>query len=132
MLEFDTLSNLYFKPESTLTIKTILTLYICFNAFRIFSYIPQMITLYKEKSSARAISLLTYWMWTGANFTTAVYASVITVDWWLACISYMNSICCTIICLMIHYKRSKYDNPLFKLTEIKFAQDKETTLTQSH
>lgn len=130
MLDLTNISNLYLNQGDTITVKTILTLYICFNAFRIFSYIPQMLILHKEKSSARAISLLTYWMWTGANFTTAIYASVITVDWWLAGISYLNTVCCTIICLMVHYKRRKYTEKPIVLKEANFIEQ-DTPATQS-
>lgn len=94
--------------EHNLTFQSILVAYTFFNAFRLLAYIPQIIALAKEESAAKAISLITYWMWVGANFTTALYATVIMPDIWLASVSYINSGLCLAVSLMIHYKRRKY------------------------
>lgn len=90
------------------TAQIILVLYVIFNGVRVFSYFPQIFTIAKEKSEVSAISLITWWMWTGANFISGIYASFITPDFWLAFVSFANGTGCLTVILCVIYKRKKY------------------------
>lgn len=90
------------------TAQLILVLYVIFNSIRVFSYLPQIFTIAKEKSAVTAISLLTWWMWTGANFISGTYATFITPDLWLAVTSFANTAGCLAVIICVMYKRKKY------------------------
>ncbi len=105
-----------------LLLNVIKWLYVAFNSVRVFSYIPQIITVAKEKSQAKALSLLTWFFWTGANITTALYAHVILKDDMLTWMSLGNSLGCMIVIGIVIYKRLIY-------AENKFAfQSYDTTM----
>jgi uncharacterized protein with PQ loop repeat len=89
-------------------IKAITLVYFLLNTVRVFSYVPQIITVAKEKSTAKAISLMTWIFWTGANLITAIYATVVVKDLLLALMSYGNSIGCGVVVGIVLYKRKKY------------------------
>lgn len=83
-------------------------LYIVFNSGRIFSYIPQIISVYKEKSAVTAISLLTWSFWAGANFTTGLYTIMVHYDLLMTIISMSNALCCMIVIGQVISKRYEY------------------------
>lgn len=92
-------------------------LYIGFNSVRVLSYIPQIFVVMKDKQGAKAISLITWSFWTGANLTTALYATIIAPDAWLAGMSYGNTLGCLIVVVMVVYKRWKLSNDFIILDE---------------
>ena len=94
--------------ESVLFIKAITYVYFLLNTVRVFSYVPQIITVGREKSTARAISLLTWTFWTAANFITGIYASFVVKDTLLSLMSYGNTLGCGIVVGIVLYKRKKY------------------------
>lgn len=94
--------------ESVLFIKVITYVYFLLNTVRVFSYVPQIITVGKEKSTAKAISLITWSFWTGANFITGMYASFVVKDTLLSLMSYGNTLGCGIVVGIVLYKRRKY------------------------
>ncbi len=93
-----------------LFISIIKFLYFAFNSIRVLSYIPQIMSVAKEKSSANAISLMTWWFWTGANITTALYALIVLKDNMLYWMSLGNSVGCLTVILIVLYKRYQYAN----------------------
>lgn len=95
--------------ESFTAIKIITFLYILFNSGRVFSYIPQIIAVFKEKTPVLAISLVTWSFWTAANLTTALYATVVLPDQLLAAMSYGNTLGCAVVVFLVIYKRYKYN-----------------------
>lgn len=100
--------SLNMNANDPLTMNTVLSIYVFFTAFRLLAYVPQFLLLAREKSEAKVISLLTYWMWVGGNFSTGVYASLVSNDFWLCLGAYLNGLCCLVVSLMVHYKRMKY------------------------
>ena len=116
--------------ESLTTIEIITYMYIIFNSGRVFSYIPQIIAVFKEKNPVLAISLITWSFWTAANFTTALYATVVLPDVLLAAMSYGNTFCCAVVVLLVVYKRYKYDYwPKSKRNKV-FAHTSVATFTE--
>lgn len=114
------------------TAQLILVLYVIFNTVRVFSYLPQIFTVAKEKSAVTAISLLTWWMWTGANFISGVYASFITPDLWLALTSYANAVGCLAVISCVIYKRRKYGaKTVFVETELEKVDSSEVVKNSS-
>lgn len=95
--------------------------YIFFNIFRLFAYVPQIVALAKEESQAKVISLFTYWMWVGANFSTGLYAQLKTGDTWLMLTSYLNGVCCLIVISMVIFKRFKYAPSKLMKEELKIG-----------
>lgn len=103
--------------ESVLFIKAITYIYFLLNTIRVFSYVPQIITVGKEKSMAKAISLLTWSFWTGANFVTGLYASFVVKDSLLSLMSYGNTLGCGVVVGIVIYKRRKYSESRIKSLE---------------
>ena len=116
--------------ESLTLIKIITFFYILFNSGRVFSYIPQIFAVFKEKSPVLAISLITWSFWTAANLTTALYATFVLPDTLLAVMSYGNTLGCAIVVFMVIYKRYQYDYwPKSKRIEI-FPESNVTAFTE--
>lgn len=91
-----------------LFIKAITYVYFVLNTIRVFSYVPQIITVSKEKTEAKAISLLTWFFWTGANLITGMYATFVVKDTLLSLMSYGNTLGCGIVVGIVLYKRKRY------------------------
>lgn len=94
--------------ETTLFIKAITYIYFLLNTVRVFSYVPQIITVSKEKSTAKAISLWTWSFWTVANFITGLYATFVVKDVLLSLMSYGNTLGCGIVVGIVLFKRKHY------------------------
>lgn len=95
--------------EHSLLLKIIIIAYAFFNGARVLSYLPQIIAAAKDKSGAKAISLLTWGFWTMANFTTTLYAVIVVPDFLLAIMSAGNTLGCAIVFAIVWYKRLKYN-----------------------
>lgn len=114
--------------DSLLFIKAITYVYFLLNTVRVFSYVPQIITVGKEKSTAKAISLVTWSFWTGANFITGMYASFVVKDSLLSLMSYGNTFGCGIVVGIVIYKRRRYNEKRVaarNATVIEVASEKE-------
>jgi hypothetical protein len=77
-----------------------------FNMLRLISYAPQMLLLVRDNSGAKAISISSWLIWTGANFSTAVYAWVRLADAPLAILNAFNTACCLTVLALVIYKRT--------------------------
>lgn len=77
-----------------------------FNMLRLMSYAPQLVLLAQDKSGAKAISLSSWLIWTGANFTTAVYAWIRLADVPLSLLNAFNTGCCATMLALLIYKRT--------------------------
>lgn len=83
--------------------------YFIFNSFRVFTYVPQIFTVSKDNTGAKAISILTWVAWTIANLTAGLYANFVLAkpDFMLAIMSYGNALGCGIVIGIVIYKRNK-------------------------
>src|SRR5712675_1417353 len=77
-----------------------------FNMLRLMSYAPQMALLVQDDSGAKAISVSSWLIWTGANFTTAIYAWVRLADVPLSLLNTFNTGCCATMLALLIYKRT--------------------------
>lgn len=77
-----------------------------FNMLRLMSYAPQMVLLAQDRNGAQAISISSWLIWTGANFTTAVYAWVRLADASLSIMNAFNTACCITVLALVIYKRA--------------------------
>lgn len=83
--------------------------YFIFNSFRVFTYLPQIFTVSKDNTGAKAISIFTWVAWTIANLTAGLYANFVLAkpDYMLAIMSYGNAIGCGTVIGIVMYKRAK-------------------------
>jgi uncharacterized protein with PQ loop repeat len=82
-------------------------LFTMFSGLRMFSYVPQILRVARDKNGAAAISYTTWILWTGANFATALYASINLGDLYLAVVSAVYAICCTTVVVLTALKRRR-------------------------
>ena len=76
-----------------------------FSGLRIFSYIPQIRQIARDRNGASAISYPTWLVWTGANASTAMYAANNLNDIWLALVSAIYGMCCVTVIGLTMFKR---------------------------
>jgi hypothetical protein len=76
-----------------------------FNLLRLISYAPQMVVLAQDNEGAKAISVSSRVIWTGANFTTAIYAWTRLADVPLSLMNAFNTACCATVLALVIYKR---------------------------
>lgn len=84
----------------------ILCVYSLFNVLRVVSYLPQILRIAQDRDGAKAIALTTWWLWAGANGSTALYAWVNLSDMPLAVLNGFNTLAClTVIALTLAKRR---------------------------
>lgn len=97
-----------------LWIKFVTFSYLIFNGIRVFSCIPQILSIAKEASPAKSISLSTWGMLTMGMITTALYSIVVRVDLLSSVLTTGSAIGCLGIVSVVIYKRKKYDGKIIK------------------
>lgn len=80
-------------------------LFTIFSGVRLFSYLPQIRRIALDTNKASAISYSTWFMWTGANLATALYAASNLKDFYLAFVSTIYAACCLAVIMLTVYKR---------------------------
>ena len=91
-----------------LLLQLITVVYVGCNAVRLFSYIPQIIAVARERSGAHALSLATWCFWTLSNAATAIYCSTVINDFLLASTMWGNAVGCLAVALLTVMKRQRY------------------------
>lgn len=84
------------------TESTIAWLYFMTNAARIFTYVPQLMAVWRSTDGARDISLLTWGSWVVANATAVAYGVIVVHDLFFTLIALLNLVCCaavTVVCM---------------------------------
>ena len=97
-------------------------LYATLNSFRVFSYIPQIIAVYRDNNRAKSISLFTWSFWAMSNFSMSLYGGIVKHDVLLAVLSLGNSVCCAVVvCIVLNkrnlFKLGKFKKPVFANSE---------------
>jgi hypothetical protein len=77
-----------------------------FSGLRTLSYVPQIVRIAKDRNGASAISYPTWLLWTGAHFSTGVYAALNLNDVWLAVGSSIHGLRCIAVVILTMFKRS--------------------------
>jgi hypothetical protein len=80
-------------------------LFAVFSGLRIFSYLPQIYRVARDRNGASAISYATWSLWTGANLATALYAFSNLGDVYLAGVSIVYAVCCAAVIALTAAKR---------------------------
>lgn len=75
------------------------------NAVRVFSYIPQIIKIWRDKSGASGVSYTTWGMFTISHLTTVTYAIYVVNDWKMALVFVGNFISCVLILGLTAWKQ---------------------------
>lgn len=68
--------------------------FVACNMLRVAAYLPQMVQIVRRHAAAAAISYPTWTLFTAANGSTAIYASVVLADATLTCLHAFNTLCC--------------------------------------
>jgi hypothetical protein len=79
-------------------------LFTTFNALRIISYLPQIYKIAQDANGASAISYSTWFLWTAANGSTAVYSFSNLGDISLALTNGFNALCCAAVVVLTAFK----------------------------
>lgn len=95
--------------DQAFALKILMIAYAFFNGARVLSYVPQIIAASKDRTGAKAISLLTWGFWTMANLTTALYATYIVDDVLLMLMNIGNTFGCAVVFAIVWCKRLKYN-----------------------
>ena len=85
-----------------------LALFSLFNALRLGSYLPQIARVASDSEGAKAISYSTWFVWIGANGSTADYAIVNITDWTLFVVGAVNALGCATVVLLTVWKRHQF------------------------
>lgn len=109
---------------STIGLKGLIGLYFLTNTFRLVSYVPQIVQIYRQNDDVKAISLWTWGMWTASNFTTALYAALVLpqLDLLLVLLNLGNSLGCLSVIVLVIMKRRAYKNESFNAAKAPFDQ----------
>lgn len=79
--------------------------YLATNAVRILSYLPQIVTVWRCRDGARAISLWTWGMWTVSHTTAVLYGVVVMHDVFFTLISVINLVGCGTVAIIAARRR---------------------------
>ncbi|WP_027578062.1 hypothetical protein [Bradyrhizobium sp. Ai1a-2] len=82
-------------------------LFTFFNALRIVSYLPQIYKIAHDANGASAISYSTWFLWTAANGSTAVYSFSNLGDISLALTNGFNALCCAVVVALTAFKHRR-------------------------
>lgn len=87
------------------TADAIVLLFAASNTARVLSYMPQILCLLRDPGDSRAVSLLTWTMFTVANASTVLYAAAVLGDGRAAVIFSLNGFFCGSITAIVLAKR---------------------------
>lgn len=83
-------------------------LYILTNAARVFTYMPQLIAVWRSTDGARDISLFTWGSWVVANATAVAYGTFVIYDLFFTLIAVLNLVCCAAVTLVGAQRRKAF------------------------
>ena len=83
-------------------------LYFLTNATRVFTYIPQVVVVWRCKEGARSVSLLTWGFWVLSNCTATAYGVLVLGDGLFVAISVVNLIGCGMVAAVAARRRSQW------------------------
>lgn len=77
------------------------SLYAANGLFAVLLYVPQIINVWRDRSNAVSVSLLTFGGWTVGSVITALYASTFVKDQMFTAVSVGNLVGCgTVFCIV--------------------------------
>ncbi|MGX9426548.1 MULTISPECIES: hypothetical protein [Bradyrhizobium] len=87
-------------------------LFTVFNALRVISYLPQIYRIAHDTNGASAISYSTWFLWTAANGSTAVYSFSNLGDMTLGLTNGFNALCCAIVVGLTAVKHRQFQSQI--------------------
>ena len=84
---------------------TIAWLYILTNAARVFTYVPQLMAVWRSEDGARDIALFTWGSWVVANATAVAYGALVVYDLFFTLIAMLNLVCCAAVTVVAALRR---------------------------
>ncbi len=83
-------------------------LYLLTNAVRVFTYIPQIVVVWRCTDGALTVSLLTWGSWVLSNVTATLYGVLVVQDGLFVTISLVNLIGCAAVTLIAARRRIQW------------------------
>ena len=80
-------------------------LYFCTNGARVFTYLPQILAVWRCHDGAQSISLLTWSSWVVSHLAAILYASIVIHDAFFTGVSAINFVCCLTVTSIAWHKR---------------------------
>ncbi len=93
-------------PEGALAL--VAWAYLLTNAVRVFTYLPQIATVWRCREGARAISLLTWWSWAVSNGAAMAYGLLVVRDLPFILIAAINLAGCTAVAGIATRRRQQW------------------------
>ena len=82
--------------------------YLATNAMRVFTYLPQIVAVWRSTDGARAVSLFTWGSWLVCNGSAILYGAVVVHDLFFVLIALVNFCGCTCVTLITLQRRLKW------------------------
>lgn len=79
------------------------------NSIRVFAYVPQIVSVARDRNGATAISYTTWGLFALSHLSTVAYAILTLDDWRMAAVFAANAACCTIILGLTALKRARLE-----------------------
>jgi uncharacterized protein with PQ loop repeat len=77
------------------------------NSIRVFAYVPQIVSVARDRNGATAISYTTWGLFALSHLSTVAYAILTLDDWRMAAVFAANAACCTIVLGLTALKRAR-------------------------
>lgn len=85
--------------------QTAIVAFTAFNAFRVVSYVPQMLKIYRDRHGSEAVSIVTWALFGLSHLSTVLYAITVPVDFFMAAVFAANAVCCVSIVGLTKWSR---------------------------
>lgn len=82
--------------------------YLVTNAARVFTYVPQILTVWRCGDGARSISLLTWSSWCISHMSAVLYGALVSQDRFLVLVSLINLAGCGLVTAITLRRRSSF------------------------
>ncbi|MGE0797020.1 MAG: hypothetical protein AB7G13_01960 [Lautropia sp.] len=82
--------------------------YLATNSARLLTYVPQLLTVWRCRDGAQAISLLTWTSWVISHCTAVLYGVLVTSDFYLVLVSVINLLGCGAITAVAAARRRQH------------------------
>jgi uncharacterized protein with PQ loop repeat len=101
-------SSIFSLPTSTEYV-LIAWAYLVTNGARVFTYLPQIIVVYRCTDGARSTSLLTWGSWVIGQATGLAYGILVVDDLFFTVISAINLVCCGVVTAIAAQRRMEFN-----------------------
>ncbi|RCW67542.1 hypothetical protein [Pseudorhodoferax soli] len=82
--------------------------YLLTNAVRMFTYVPQIVTVWRCQDGARSLSLLTWWSWVLSHITAIAYGVLVVRDLPFLMITLINLAGCGAVAAIAMRRRAQW------------------------